>query len=236
MAANAGTTHQSPCMPGITLGSANPLPGLLERFQLRPLAREARSWHYIGMNRVLMWGACATLVLTGCATSPPPSARGKGGALTPEEVHGFYQKARDARHFWLHVANTDHGPRFDGAHQAKQDHHTELDFIGPGDTFLPLIYIEDNLPNRYNALIDTSSAENWVGLTESRSMWLVPIKEPAYRTQPTHLADPVDGFLCLGEKIRVGSIVVNNALFFTRGWHNSLRGPLLRGVQKPVPQ
>ena len=176
-------------------------------------------------------------IAAGCVTTGSRDEVTGAGALGPDAVRKWYdEKGKDARQFWIRAKNTEQGPVFEGAHQVRMESSTAVEFEKTERETVPLIEIEDTLPNRYTALIDTSSTENWIGMPEAELIRLAPLKVPAYRTGPTHVTDDAIGYLGLVEKFFVGGVYVNNGLFFTRDWTDSLDGPLLRGLGDPAPQ
>ena len=191
-------------------------------------------WQGPAMRLTFMLAGAA--MAAGCAMTGSFNAKPAAVEMGPDAVRAWYEGAKDARRFWLNVKDTSRGPVFEGAHQVRMEAVASVEFEATERGTLPLIIIEDTLPDEYTALIDTSSAENWIGMSEAAAMWLVPLKEPAYRTGPTHVTDDTIGYLGLVEKFFVGGVYVKNGLFFVRGRAESLDGPLRRGLDDPAPQ
>jgi hypothetical protein len=103
------------------------------------------------------------------------------------------------------------------------------------DSDIPIIEVRTRSTDDIDALIDTSSRENWVDFETAAHNDLIPLGPPPYTRKPRHVVDPDNtGYLALSSKIRIKQMHVENALFYLRTPYMDL-GPLTRNQFHPMP-
>ncbi len=177
---------------------------------------------------------CIHLLSSGCASPPPEPTPESDGPLTRAELDKIYKRATDPRTYWITVRGTDSGQDFEGAHRLHPGQGDRLKFVSARDSSYPIVKIEGDAFQKFTALIDTSSAENWVDLQTARSMELVPLGPPGFAMRPVHVVDEADGLLFAASKVRLGKLHIETGLFFVRNWKAPL-SILDRGVTDPHP-
>jgi hypothetical protein len=169
--------------------------------------------------------------LQGCRTSKPAPATTT--PLKAEDLRAFFTRAADPRRFWITVYDSDQGPAFKGQNRLHPEQLAVLPFADSSDRNAPLVNINAWLGRDFLALIDTTSARNWVSEQAFHALRGIPLGPPAYRFPVVHVREPIPGYAGVFPKLRFDNLHVENALVCA--W--AARGPfgnLARDVA-PVP-
>lgn len=188
------------------------------------------------ISRGLFLSGCA---LVGCVSlsvdSDSDPDADLGSPLPPAELEMLYQRAHDPRQHFIMIQAGESGPVFDGAHRLHPEQRWTEPFRSDKDWTAPILTIQGDSIKNVTALVDTTSAENWTDLETANRMNLIPLGPPAFATQPVHVDDSAQGFLCVSDRLRIGEIQVETGLFFVRNWRAPLQ-ILDRGFDDPHPQ
>ncbi len=180
-------------------------------------------------RRVMFLGL---LALAGCATTKDEHII----PFTLEQRQAFFARARPPQAYGLTVYTTENGPVFAGAHRLHQGDVALLDFESSGDASAPVIEITARGDQHVNALIDTSSRENWVIPTAALRLGLTALSGPnPYETRAGHVYDEVGGYAGLVHKITLEELNAENIVFYTRAAFGPL-GPPARWLNDPAPE
>jgi len=186
-------------------------------------------FHRLAASALLAFGLC------GCLSLDPGLEDPRTGPFSPEEVEAFYGRAQDPRTFWLTIYENQQGPTFRGSHRLHAGQFTELPFKTPKKTSsVPVVSVETFRLSRIFALVDTSSANNWMSIQEASRSTVTPLSPPAFRTRAEHVNDPVDGYLGHIDNLKLKTLRIESVLAFVRGSWDGLE-VVERGVEKPVP-
>jgi hypothetical protein len=208
-----------------------------------PLVSAAMPWQRVSMrfHPWLVPTALLALLGAGCATPNGSEIR----PLTDRELSPFFARAKDPRQFWITVYRSDQGPVFAGTHRLHPDQLTRLPFQpeqtpvllfqSAAEASLPLVKFDANRGNSYLALIDTSSAHNWLSFHTAQEIGVTPLGPPAYDTAPVHVQDNVRGFASVASTLRFDRLYVETAIVYARAAHGPM-GLLARRPEKPWPE
>jgi hypothetical protein len=168
------------------------------------------------------------LLIAGCA-SPPTQPIPWG----PKQVDAFTKTARPAALFGVTVYVERGGPRFKGGYRVHEGQASELKLLGKGPAPAPVIKLHPGGPGEFFGLIDTSSKESWLATKGMKQSNFIPIGPPVRSIYPAHLADPIQGLLCIAPKLRFDTLSMEEVLFYAR----AATGPLGRLTRdtKPAP-
>jgi len=170
------------------------------------MVRVMNALYSISLGLVLVTG------LSGCATrkaqAPVP--------ISQNEISDYFGRAQDPRRFWITVYETDDGPRFAGAHRLHTDKFAERPFESPRNSEVPVIAVRFRSIDNNLALIDTSSRASWITYELAMAAGTIPVGPPAYRLFPTHVDDPIPGFLSVASRLTLDELHMENALLYVK--------------------
>jgi hypothetical protein len=186
-------------------------------------------------------GLGLALLAAGCATENPNIIR----PLKESELRSFFSRARDPRRFWITVYITEQGPVFAGAnrvHRAQvvkvpfQPEQTPiLLFQTSAEASMPVVKFDLGTDEQHLALLDTTSARNWLDYDVAQKFDVLPVGPPAIDDKPRHVQDAIPGYASVVGKLRFEQLNVESAVVYTRAAHGP-PGPLARRKPKPWPQ
>jgi len=184
------------------------------------------------ISNVRAYFCLSLLLFSGCATNRSKQAE----PLSSRELSDFFGRAQDPRSFWITVYETEDGPRFAGAHRLHTGKFAERSFESRRKSDAPLISVFFRGQNEQLALLDTSSRASWMTYELAIATGMIALGPPAYRLYPTHVNDPIPGYLSVASRLSLGDLHIENALLYVKAAKGNLHS-LMRDrdrVRAPV--
>ena len=179
--------------------------------------------------RTLLFAAAGAIGLfQGCQTPTPKETT----PLSEAQLKAFLGHARDARTFWITVYQSENGPIFAGANRLHPEQVARLPFRSASEYTTPIIRLGSL--EVFDAVIDTSSRENWMDFSTGRDLHATPLA-PVCEMKPEHVKDNIPGYISVVSNLRFDELDVENAVVCMRGAFGPL-GPLSRYPGKSQPE
>lgn len=184
----------------------------------------------VSLKRILGTPLATAILLSGYGCRAP------SGPVTPipltrEELRAFFASARSPQQFWITPYNSDQGPTFKGHNRLHPEQMVALPFQSSSEPTMPLIKFDAWLGREFLALLDTTSARNWMTLRAFHAMRGVPFGPPAYRFPVVHVNEAIRGYAGVIPKLRFDNLHVESAVVCA--W--AARGSFTRLARDAVP-
>ena len=170
------------------------------------------------------------LVFSSCTTPKGPQTP---VPLTKEQLQALASRAKLAPLFGITIYPSADGPVFGGANRVHDGDVAEVSFPAGENSPAPLVQVTSGGSDPVDALIDTSSPQNWATLAMMNTLNIELMAAPSLlESRPSHVYDMISGFLGIAGHLKIDQAGMENALFQLRGAAGPL-GPLARGMADP---
>lgn len=170
-----------------------------------------------------------TLLLAGLT----PGCRSTRAPADPAaEKSAIIRRAKAPQVFGLTAYTSDNGAVFAGAFRQYRNHIGRIDFVSARNSTAPVIGVgEEKVP----MLIDSASAESWIGLSAARALGATALAGPdLFEKRARHVQDDTGGFAVILPSLKLEKAHVANPLFYARNPPGTLSG-LNRWLDNPLP-